>query len=104
MLKLFFLGRKLWAVEWGGHFARAVPRIKSPSVPLALLPPLQMLGPATGGREGARGRHFCGAGKSHVLPAAPQGSQMGRNGSEALWPWLPFTESSWNSMKVIGFL
>lgn len=65
----FFLERKPWAMEWGGHFAT---RIKSPSVTLVLLPPLQMLGPTTGGREGARGRDFCGAGKSHVLPAAPQ--------------------------------
>lgn len=47
-----------WAVEWGGHFATVTSRIKSPSVTLALLPPLQMWGPTTGGREGAHRRVF----------------------------------------------
>lgn len=45
--------------------------IKSPSVTLALLPALQMLGPTTGGRD------FCGAVKSHALPAAPRCSVRG---------------------------
>lgn len=30
--------------------------------------------------------------------------EMGRSGSEPLWPWLAFTGSSWNSIKVIEFL
>lgn len=29
--------------------------------------------------------------------------EMGRSGSEPLWPWLAFTGSSWSSIKVIGF-
>lgn len=45
---------------------------KSPSVTLAVLPPLRVVCPSPGGREGARGRRFWGAVKSHVLPAAPQ--------------------------------
>lgn len=71
---------------------------------MALLPPLQMWGPTQLGGRGLTGGVLGCSGVPRVACSSTVICEMGRSGSEPLWPWLAFTGSCWNSIKVIGFL